>query len=270
MDFLNITNEFLLIAGFRILLAALVSLAGALLARFGRNAADRVVNRLTLTPSLRTFFVTITFYGIWAMAIFLALALIGVPMTSLVAAIGAISVVLGLALQQTLQDVAAAVIFLLFRPFELGDVIRAGTYAGRVQEIQPFSTTLIQGDGQIVFVPNSEIRRAGIYNLTKSGTLRADMIFRLNVTEDVQRARILIEEIMQGDPRVLDQPAPVVVVDDLTETGVIISARPFVLADDLFQVRWDLREQIKERLNAEGIQMVALQSVLNPGQPAAR
>jgi small conductance mechanosensitive channel len=126
MDFLNITNEFLLIAGFRILLAALVVLAGALLARFGRNAADRVVNRLTLTPSLRTFFVTITFYGIWAMAIFLALALIGVPMTSLVAAIGAISVVLGLALQQTLQDVAAAVIFLLFRPFELGDVIRAG------------------------------------------------------------------------------------------------------------------------------------------------
>jgi small conductance mechanosensitive channel len=82
------------------------------------------------------------------------------------------------------------------------------------------------------------------------------MIFRLNVTEDVQRARILIEEIMQGDPRVLDQPAPVVVVDDLTETGVIISARPFVLADDLFQVRWDLREQIKERLRCRGFSKV--------------
>ncbi|MFO7663040.1 MAG: mechanosensitive ion channel family protein [Chloroflexota bacterium] len=270
MDISDITNEFLLLIGLRILLAALVLLVGAFLARFGRNAANRVVNRLNLTPSLREFFVRITFFGIWAMMIFLALAMIGVPMTSLVAAVGAISVVLGLALQQTLQDVAAAVIFLLFRPFEPGDVIRAGTYSGRVQEIQPFSTTLIQGDGQIVFVPNSEIRRAGIYNLTKSGILRADMIFRLNVTEDIQRARILIEGVMKGDSRVLDQPAPVVVVDDLTETGVIISARPFVVADDLFQVRWDLREQIQERLNEEGIQMVALQSVMNPGQPAAR
>jgi small conductance mechanosensitive channel len=270
MDISSINNELLVLIGIRIFLAALVVLVGALLARFGRNAASRLVNRLTLTPSLRTFFVTITFYGIWAMAIFLALAMVGVPVTSLIAALGAISVVLGLALQQTLQDVAAAVIFLLFKPFELGDVIRAGTYAGRVQEIQPFSTTLIQGDGQIVYVPNSEIRRAGIYNLTKSGTLRADMIFRLNVDEDTQRARIIMEEVMRGDPRVLAEPVPVVVVDDLTDTGVIMSARPFVLAEDVWQARWDLRERIKERLNAEGIQMVALQAVLNPGQPAAR
>lgn len=150
--------------------AGLILLAGGVLARIGRTVAGRLIVRLTPMPSMEALFLSLTYYGIWLLAILLAVTSLGVPVATVTATAGAVLVVLGLALQQTLQDLAAAVIFVLFKPFEPGDAIRSGNYSGDVEEIQLFSTTLVQSDRTRVHVPNSELRKAGIVNFTKRKT----------------------------------------------------------------------------------------------------
>lgn len=251
--------------GFRIAAAILVILVGSILARMVRNAVQRLMKRLTLTPSLENLFETLSFYGIWILAVLFALTVLGVPITNLVAATSAITVAAGLALRDQISDISNAVIFLLFKPFEPGDVIRTGNFSGTVVEIQPFNTSLVQADRQLVHLANSEIRRAGIVNLTKSEILRADTVFRLTYDQDVRRARAIMDEVMRADERILAYPSPTVVVDDLTETGVVMIARAFTQATDMWQVRWDLRERIKERLDEEGIRFAVVRAVAAAG-----
>ncbi|WP_374688239.1 mechanosensitive ion channel family protein [Promineifilum sp.] len=160
-------SDLLMRVAVRLGAAVLILLAGGVLARFGRGLVDRLMARLTLMPSMVALFLSLAYYGIWLLAILLALTALGVPIATVTTTAGAVLVVLGLALQQTLQDLAAAVIFLLFKPFEPGDAIQSGNYRGDVEEIQLFSTTLVQSDKTRVYVPNSELRKAGIINFTK-------------------------------------------------------------------------------------------------------
>lgn len=255
------TIQLLTNIGLRVGAAIIILIIGSFLARFGRSAARRLMHRLTLTPSLENLFESLTFYGIWIAAILFGLTVLGMPITNLVAAASAITVAAGLALRDQISDISNAVIFLLFKPFEPGDVIRSGSFSGTVLEIQPFNTTLVQADRQLIHLSNSEIRRAGITNFTKSGILRADIVFRLTYDEDLRRARMVMGEIMRADERVLADPPPTVVVDDLTETGVIMIARPYTQAADVWQTRWDLRERIKERLETEGISLAVVKAV---------
>lgn len=259
------TTQRLIEIGLRIAAAALVILIGAILARIGRNGMRHLLQRLSLTPSLENLFETLTFYGIWIGGILFALTVVGVPITNLVAAAGALTVAAGLALRDQISDISTAVIFLLFKPFEPGDVIRTGNFSGTVIEIQPFNTSLVQPDRQLVHLSNSEIRRAGIVNFTKSGILRADTVFRLTYDQDLRRARAIMDEVIRADERVLADPSPTVVVDDLTETGIVIIARAFTQAADVWQVRWDLRERIKERLDDEGIRFAVVNAVAASG-----
>lgn len=163
-------SDLLIRVAVRLGAAILILAAGGVLARVGRWLAGRLMARLTLTPSMVALFLSLTYYGIWLLAILLAVMALGVPVATVSATAGALLVVLGLALQQTLQDLAAAVIFVLFKPFEPGDAIRSGNYRGDVEEIQLFSTTLVQDDKTRVYVPNSELRKAGIVNFTKRQT----------------------------------------------------------------------------------------------------
>jgi small conductance mechanosensitive channel len=254
------TIQRLIEIGWRVGAAVLIILVAIVLARLGRRAVRRLMDRLTLTPSLENLFETLTFYGIWILGILFALTVVGVPITNLVAAASAITVAAGLALRDQISDITNAVIFLLFKPFEPGDVIRTGNFSGTVVEIQPFNTSLVQADNQLIHLSNSEIRRAGIVNFTKSGVLRADVVFRLTYDEDLRRARAVMLEVMRADERILAEPPPTVVIDDLSETGVIMIVRGFTQAADVWQVRWDLRERIKERLDVEAIDLAVIKA----------
>jgi len=171
-------------------------------------------------------------------------------------------VVLGIALRESIADLAATVIFLLMQPFRAGEIVEANGVLGTVQEITLFSTWLVTFDRRVVALPNSKIQQANIVNYTRAGILGADVIVTIRYDANLARAKEAIEELMAADGRVLAEPRATVGVRILGENGVELLARPFVQPPNYWALKGDLAEQIKLRFDQEGIPLAVPQRVV--------
>jgi small conductance mechanosensitive channel len=248
-DFLSTLLGVLLRAG----IAVLVVLAGRWLARRSRLWLAQALTRVTLTPSMESLFLTVTYYGVWILTIMTALIVLGVPAATVVAVVAIVVVILGVALQQSLRDLAAAVNFLLFKPFQVGDLIETKGITGTVEEIQLFNTMLVRWDNRVVILPNGEIQQAGITNFSTKPVLRTDLVFGIGYGDDIATARRLIEELVLADPRVLPDPPLQILVTELGDSSVNLGVRAAVSSADYWSLHNDLREQVKLRFDQEGI-----------------
>jgi small conductance mechanosensitive channel len=237
----------------RVGVAVLVVVAGRWLARRSRLWLAQALQRVTLTPSMESLFLTVTYYSVWILTLMVALIILGVPATAVVAVAGVVLVLLGVALQQSLRDLAAAVNFLLFKPFVVGDLIETKGVTGTVEEIQLFTTVLVRWDNRVIILPNGEIQQAGITNYTKKQVLRTDLIFGIGYNDDIATARRLIEELVLADPRVLPDPPLQILVTELGDNSVNLGVRAAVSPADYWALQNDLREQVKLRFDQEGI-----------------
>ena len=186
-------------------------------------------------------------------SVIFALALVGLPIEALLSASLIIVVILGIALQQSISNLAATIIFMLFQPFRLGELIDANGVMGTVKEIQLFSTVLVTGDNKEITIPNSMIQGNNLINYTRQGRLRVDFVFGVSYADDVNKAKEVLREILAADERVLAEPALVVFVQSLDESSVSIAARPWVKPDDYWTLQWDIPERVKLRFDAQGI-----------------
>ncbi len=234
-----------------------LSVALYYLARFlaprARQWLNGVLMRTKLTPAINRLALTAIYYGVWAVAIMIITGLIGVPVNAIIASAGVIVVILGIALQQSLRDLAATVNFLLFAPFVIGDTIETNGTTGTVLEIQPLTTVILRGDKKTVVLPNGQIQQNGLINYSRQGILRVDMLFGISYGDDIGRARAAALEVLTADPRVLRDPAPMIVVLELGDSSVNLGVRPFVKAADYWQAQWDLTERVKQAFDAAGI-----------------
>jgi small conductance mechanosensitive channel len=237
----------------RILLAALVWLVGGWLARRSRRWLNESLQKTALTESFITLITTVSYFGILILTGLLALAALGVPVTVLATALGIVVVVLAIALQQSLANLAATVIILLFKPFELGDVIVAGGALGKVHEIQMLNTVLASADGKTHIVPNGKIQRGGLTNLSTTGMLRLDLSFRVGYGSDVQKAKEILANLLAADERVLAEPPTKVFVQQLADSSVELVAQPFVKSEDFSSLRGEIVERVKQEFDARGI-----------------
>jgi small conductance mechanosensitive channel len=249
--------------------AALVVLAGRWLARRSRLWLAQALTRVTLTPSMESLFMTVTYYSVWILTIMLALIVLGVPASAVVTIAVIVLLVLGVALQQSLRDLAAAVNFLLFKPFVVGDLIETKGVTGTVEEIQLFATTLVRWDNRVVILPNAEIQQAGITNYTKKQVLRTDLVFGIGYGDNIATARRLIEELTLADPRVLPDPPLQILVTELGDSSVNLGVRAAVSSANYWSLQNDLREQIKLRFDQEGITIPFPQRTVHVVQAAA-
>ena len=234
-------------------LAVALYLLARRLAPWARHRLDGMLKRTKLTSAINRLALNALYYGIWAITIMTILGLIGVPVNAILASAGVIVVILGIALQQSLRDLAATVNFLLFAPFVIGETIETNGTTGTVLEIQPLTTVILRGDNKTVVLPNGQIQQNGLINYSRQGILRVDMIFGLSYGEDIGKARGAAMQVLSADPRVLNDPAPMIVVLDLGESSVNLGVRPFVKASDYWTAQWDLTERIKQAFDAAGI-----------------
>lgn len=249
VNFLSTLLGLLLRAG----IAVLVVLAGRWLARRSRTWLAQVLTRTTLTPSMESLLLTATYYSVWIVTIMAALIVLGVSAATVVAVVAIVVIIIGVALQQSLRDLAAAVNFLLFKPFVVGDLIETKGVTGTVEEIQLFATVLVRWDNRVIILPNAEIQQAGITNFTKKKVLRTDLVFGIGYGDDIATARRLIEELVLADPRVLADPPLQILVTELGDSSVNLGVRAAVSSADYWNLQNDLREQIKLSFDQEGI-----------------
>src|SRR6185436_3191284 len=166
--------------GVRLLLALLVLFIGRWIARNIQRWVIASLQKTGLTPSLVTLITALAYYGTLILTGVLMLAVLGVPTATLTAIVGIVVVVLAISLQQSLGNLAATIIFLLFKPFEIKDVIETGGVLGVVQEIQIFNTVLLAPDGKTHILPNGKVQGGLLTNYSKSDRLRLNMSFNVH------------------------------------------------------------------------------------------
>jgi small conductance mechanosensitive channel len=230
-----------------------VLIAGRWLARLSRQSTKKLLAKTALTDSLKELTLKIVYFSVLGIAVIVALALLGIPTTMLIAAIGIVVVVLGIALQESISNFAATVNFLMFEPFNVGDLIETSDKMGVVSELQVFNTVLIQADGKVVILPNGKIQSDGLTNYSKSPALRVDLEVGIGYGDDLERARQTALDLLTADAWVLADPPPQVVVLELDDSSVTLGVRPFVKGEDYWLAKWDLTEKLKNRFDEAGI-----------------
>lgn len=217
------------------------------------SVTHRVMLGRGMDETLVTFLTSIMHWlGLLFVAI-AALSQLGVDTTSLVALLGAAGLAVGLSLQGSLGNFAAGVMIIIFKPFTKGDFIEAGGAMGTVDSISIFTTVLTTPDNKEVIVPNGSIIGGNITNFSARPTRRVDMVFGIAYSDDIRKAKQLLEEIIAADSRVLAEPAPVISVGELADSSVNFLVRPWVNAADYWDVLWDTTEAVKLRFDAEGL-----------------
>lgn len=205
----------------------------------------------TIAPILAQF----ARYAIFIVAIVIALSQLGVQTASMLAVLGAAGLAIALALQGTLSNIAAGVMLIWLRPMSIGEYIDGNDVSGTVTEIGLFGTRLRTAKGIYVFVPNSQIWNAAITNYSREPRRRADFRVGIAYDADIAKARRALMKVATGDKRVLPDPAPVVHVDSLGDSAVVMLLRLWVSTPDYWDVNFAFNEQIKLALDKAGIEI---------------
>lgn len=249
--------------GLNVLGAIALLVVGFVVAGFVRRLVRRGLTRAGwIDGTVKPLLVSTAYYGVLTITLVAVLNRFGIQTASIVAVLGASMVAIGLALQGTLSQIAAGLMLLVLRPFQVGDYIDAGGAGGTVTEIGLFRTELSTADNVYVSVPNSDIFSGRITNYSRLDRRRLDLAVGVGYASDLERVFAVMRGLADGDARVLRDPAPQVMVTELGDSAVTVQLRIWTMSADFWAVRWDLTRALKETLDANGIEIPFPQRVV--------
>ena len=254
LSFLNQAVDLVVDYGLDVLGALAILIVGWMVAGWAQRSVLRVLNRVPrVDDTLKPVIGSIVRYGILVFVLIAVLAQFGVQTTSIIALLAAGGLAVGLALQGTLQNIAAGIMLLFLRPFRIGDYIDAEGLSGTINEIGLFTTHMRTYDGIYLEVPNAKIWNRAILNYSRVEARRLDVVVGISYGDDIDKAQAALLELMTSDSRVNAEPAPQVLVKELADSSVNLDLRCWTTADDYWTLRFDLNKAVKQRLDAEGI-----------------
>lgn len=238
-------------------LKVLGALAILIIGRFAVSLLTRIIRRLLerskTEATLIKFITSLTKIALLTFVIIAALGTLGVQTASFVAIIGAAGLAIGFALQGSLANFASGVMIVIFRPFKVGDYIEAGGVSGSVAAVHIFNTTLNTPDNKKVIIPNSKITGDNIVNYSANEIRRVDLVFGIDYSDNIKKAKTIMERILTDDQRVLKDPAPTVAVLELADSSVNLAVRPWVKTVDYWNVYFDITEKVKLAFDEQGV-----------------
>lgn len=236
-----------------VITAILVFYIGRVVARAVTSAVRKLMTARNVDPILESFVTNLAYYTLMLVVIVAAIDRLGLQTTSLIAVLGAAGLAVGLAMQGSLANFASGVLIVMFRPYRVGDWVEAAGVAGTIMQVQILTTVMKTGDNKQIIVPNGQIMGAIITNYSANETRRVDMTFGVSYSDDIDKVRAVIQEVVDADERVLKDPSCVIVVGALADSSVNFYVRPWVKTADYWAVMWDLTEAIKKRFDDEAI-----------------
>jgi len=228
-----------------IVIAAVIFVIGRWVAGVLVNITRKLLTKAGTDDMLVNFLCSIVKAVLMLFIVIASLNQLGVNTTSFIALIGAAGLAIGLSMQSTLQNFAAGVMLIMFKPFKLGDFVEAGGCAGVVEKITIFTTVMRTGDNREIIVPNGGIYGGTITNNSARDTRRIDMVFGVGYDDDIRKVKALLNEILDADERILKDPAPLVAVAALADSSVNFNVRPWVKSSDYWGVLYDVTEKVK-------------------------
>lgn len=243
----------LTVHGVKILTALAIFVIGKWVVKRIVNILKKGMDRANVDTTLIGFLGNILFGVGMALVVIAALAQMGIETTSLAAVIGAAGLAVGLALQGSLANFASGVLIILFRPFKAGDYVEIAGVGGTVEGISIFTTQMTTPDNKYIIIPNGNITNDTIINYSAKPTRRLDLVIGVAYDADLQKAHEVLKGVIAAETRILPEPEPKIAVLELGASSVDFAVRPWVKSEDYWNVRFDLMEKIKVKLDQAGI-----------------
>ncbi|WP_086996733.1 mechanosensitive ion channel family protein [Rhizobium sullae] len=255
---------------FSILGAIILLIGGWLMARFVSRWAYEGMSRVRgIDETLVRFFTNVLRYALLILVFVTVLAQFGVQTASIIAALGAAGLAIGLALQGTLQNIAAGIMLLILRPFRVGEYIETSSVSGTVREIGLFATEFKTGDGLYRLAPNSILWNTPITNYSREPTRQNELKISLAYEDDADVAMERLLGFAKADPRVLKTPVPAVFIDSMSGATIGLTLRYWAKTGDWWGVSRDMIKRAKLAIDEAGHLIPPSGAEAQPGPAAA-
>jgi small conductance mechanosensitive channel len=249
--------NFAMVYGLRLLVALVLLVVGSWLVKRLNRLLQSMMLRKGVDESLRPFLGSIINIALWVLLIVLVVAQLGLEMTSFIAVLGSAGLAIGLALQGSLSNFAGGVLILTIKPFRVGDFIEAQGQAGTVHIINIFNTVIKTGNNQVIYMPNGPLASSVVVNYSVEPTRRMELKLVISPENNLIAVKQLLQDLIQADPRILPEPAPVVAVTEFTEYSLTISMRLWAKKEELWPLNWDMNERVKTAFAENGVKAPA-------------
>ena len=238
-------------------LKVIAAIAIFFIGKWGVGKITLLIKKLMLKAyvdlTLVEFLENVIYFALLIVIILASLNALGINTTSFLAVFGAASLAIGLALKDSLSNIGAAVLIIIFKPFKVGDFIDAAGASGSVEQINLFSTIMATPDNKTIMIPNSSIIGSNITNFSSKPTRRINLVFGIDYNDDLKLAKETLMQIIKEDDRVLQEPAPLVAVGELADNSVNFVFRVWVKTEEYWSVHFDMIEKVKLEFDKVGI-----------------
>jgi small conductance mechanosensitive channel len=237
-----------------IIVSLIILIAGIVTARIsGRLIKKNIDSGLRIDGTVARILRRIIRYGIFIVCVIMILNAFGINTASLLAVLGAAGVTIGLALKDTLGNIAAGIILLLLGSYRRGEYIEFGSYSGTVQEINLFTTILETPEGLFISAPNSSIWGTPLKNYSRNGKRRMELSVGISYSDSIDAAFRVMRDIAENETRFLKDPAPQVLVQSLGDSSVNIALRAWASTDVYWNIYWDQMRNVKLKIEEAGL-----------------
>lgn len=241
--------------GPKLLLAIITLFVGLRIIKFIGNYFRKALEQKSDEQALNIFLTKLFSIVLKVALIISVISMIGVDTTSFIAMLGAAGLAVGLALQGSLANFAGGILILLFKPFRIDEFIEAQGLMGTVERIDILHTVLRTPDNKTVVMPNGQLANSPLTNFSRKEMRRVEYKIGISYGSDIKKAREIVLRILRADERVLEDPEPMVVLTELGDSSLNLSARAWVKTPDFWKTYWDNLEEVKESFDREGIEI---------------
>lgn len=241
---------------FKLIIAFIIFYLFLVLSRIARKITRKSLESsdLNISSLMKSMIISSVARSILILGIFVALSQLGISLAPVLAGLGVAGFIIGFALQDTLGNFASGLMILIYRPYDVGDMVDvAGGVFGKVKGMSLVSTTILTVDNQTLVVPNTKIWGDVIKNITAQKLRRVDLVFGIGYSDNIEHAEKVLWEIINNHPLVLQEPEPTIKLHTLNDSSVDFVVRPWVRTDDYWDVHWDVTKAVKLRFDQEEI-----------------
>lgn len=239
--------------GFQVFLAVIIAIVGYIFVKLIISFLKKILSKTKIEKTAITFIVSVSRVILYIFVIIAILSTLGVNVNSIIAAVSAAAITAGLALQDTLSNLASGIIILISKPFVAGDVIEFESLKGSVVSIKIFTTTINTYDNRTVTIPNSHLTKNNLINCTKEGVRRLDLKYTVSYDDDIQKVKDVIVGVINENNLILSDPKPTVYVGEHLDSGIQILVMVWIEPNNYYPVYYYMQENVKTAFDRNGI-----------------
>ncbi len=239
----------------KIILAIVVYIIGRIIISKILKIINNIQKLKNQDETLRKFINSATKFLLYLILIITVITILGIPTTSVIALLASSGLAIGMALQGALGNLAGGIMLMIFKPFAIGDSIKASEAEGYVKEITLFYTVLTTLDKKTITIPNGNLMNANIINNSKENIRMVDMTFSCGRKVDIDEVKNIIKEIMDKNEKILKEPDALVTIAEASDTSYKIIARPYCERKDYWDIYYYMNEEVYKAFKNNNIEV---------------